>query len=64
VAGVIAPAVVALFPVAVWLPWLLVAASAALAAVVLRWLGGRLPVAVLRPGPARPQTDEASPVVL
>ena len=48
VPGVIAPAVVALFSVAIWLPWLLVAACAALAAVALRGLAGYLPARALR----------------
>jgi hypothetical protein len=43
VPGAVAPAVVALYSLAIWLPWLLVAASAGLAIVVLRWLAGRLP---------------------
>src|SRR5580700_3464030 len=51
VPGVLAPAVVALFPVAVWLPWLLVGAAAGLAVLGLRILGRRLPAAALRPGP-------------
>jgi hypothetical protein len=51
VPGVLAPAVVALFPVAVWLPWLLVGAAAGLAVLGLRILGGHLPAAALRPGP-------------
>ncbi len=55
VAGVIAPAVVALFSVAVWLPWLLVGAGAALAGATLPWLAGRLPADALRPGPVAPQ---------
>ena len=38
VPGVIAPAVVALFSVAAWLPW----------------LAGRLPAGALRPGPVAP----------
>jgi Na+/melibiose symporter-like transporter len=50
VPGVIAPAVVALYSVAAWLPWLLVGASAGLAAAALRWLAGRLPAIALRPG--------------
>jgi hypothetical protein len=54
VPGVIAPAVVALFSVAVWLPWLLVGAGAALGAATLRWLAGRLPAAALRAGSAAP----------
>ena len=52
--GVIAPAVVALFSVAVWLPWLLVGAGAALAAATLRWLAGRLPADALRLGSVAP----------
>jgi Na+/melibiose symporter-like transporter len=51
VPGVLAPAVVALFPVAVWLPWLLVGAAAGLAVLGLRILGSHLPAAALRPGP-------------
>jgi MFS family permease len=47
--GVIAPAVVALFSVAIWLPWLLVGTCAALAVLALRWLAGHLPAAALRP---------------
>jgi MFS family permease len=45
VAAVVAPAIVALYSVAVWLPWLLVGACAALSAVVMRWLAPRLPAA-------------------
>jgi MFS family permease len=45
-AGVLAPAVVALFAVGVWLPWLLVGVAAALAAVGFPWLGRRLPAEV------------------
>jgi len=55
VPGVIAPAVVALFSVAVWLPWLLAGTGAALAVAMLRWLAGRLPADALRPGPVAPQ---------
>jgi hypothetical protein len=51
VPGVLAPAVVALFPVAVWLPWLLVGVAAALAVLGLRALAGHLPAGALRPGP-------------
>jgi hypothetical protein len=58
VPGVIAPAVVALFSVAVWVPWLLVGTSAALAMLLLRWLSARLPAHALRPAtgslPRRP----------
>lgn len=57
VPGVIAPAVVALFSVAVWLPWLLVGASAGLAVLVLRWVAGRLPADALRPGSVMPRAD-------
>jgi MFS family permease len=49
VAGVVAPAAVALFSVAVWLPWLLVAASAGFAILALRSLAGYLPPGALRP---------------
>jgi MFS family permease len=48
-AGVVAPAVVALYSVAVWLPWLIVATSASLAILALRSLAGRLPPGALRP---------------
>lgn len=60
VPGVMAPAVVALFSVAVWLPWLLVGAAAGLAVLALRWLAGQLPAGALRPGSARPD-EEARP---
>jgi Na+/melibiose symporter-like transporter len=46
--GVLAPAVVALFSVAVWLPWLLGGLIAGLAVLVFGWLAGRLPAAALR----------------
>jgi MFS family permease len=49
VPGVAAPAVVALFSAAVWLPWLIVGACAGLAMLLLRWLSGRLPANALRP---------------
>ena len=49
VPGVIAPALVALFSVALWLPWLLAGVCAGLAMMVLRWLSGRLPAHALRP---------------
>ncbi|HVV23993.1 MAG TPA: MFS transporter [Pseudonocardiaceae bacterium] len=45
----VAPAVVGLFAQSIWLPWLVVAAAAAGAAVVLRPLWTRLPEHVLRP---------------
>jgi hypothetical protein len=60
VPGVVAPAVVALFSVAVWLPWLLVAAAAGMAVAALRRLAGQLPARALRPGSLRPD-DEARP---
>jgi Na+/melibiose symporter-like transporter len=63
VPGVLAPAVVALYSVAVWLPWLLAAASAGLAGLVLRWLAGRLPAAALGPGPVEPRADGAPAAV-
>ena len=50
VPGVLAPAVVGLLPVAVWLPWLLVGAAAGLAVLGLRVLGGYLPAGALSPG--------------
>jgi MFS family permease len=46
-AGVVAPAVVALYSVAVWLPWALVAASASVAIVGLRALTSRLPASAV-----------------
>jgi predicted MFS family arabinose efflux permease len=46
VPGVVAPATVALFAVAGWLPWLVVAIGAGLSAVTLLALGSRLPDAV------------------
>jgi MFS family permease len=49
VAGVVAPAVVALFAVAVWLPWALVASTAGAAVVGLGMLASHLPAAALSP---------------
>ena len=60
VAGVVAPALVALFSVATWLPWLLVAASAILAVALLRPLAARLPAHAVHPAPARPRPSEAA----
>lgn len=51
VSGVLAPAVVGLFSVAAWLPWLLDGTSAGLAVLLLRWLAGRLPRSALQPAP-------------
>jgi MFS family permease len=70
VPGVLAPAMVALFSVAVWLPWLLAAISAALAMLVLRWLSARLPAHALLPAtgarprrpPGPPELDEVGEV--
>jgi MFS family permease len=69
VPGVLAPAIVALFSVAVWLPWLLVGTSAALAMLLLRWLSARLPAYALLPataapadGPSLPGLDEVGEV--
>ena len=49
VPGVIAPAIVALFTVAGWLPWLVVAIGAAFSSVTLLALASRLPDRVVRP---------------
>src|SRR5581483_2245422 len=57
--GVIAPAVVALYSVAVWLPWLLVGSCAALAVLALRWLARHLPPAARHPTAATPTEAEA-----
>ena len=54
IAGMVAPGVVALFSVAVWLPWLLVAACCGLAILALRRLSGRLPARAVRPGSTAP----------
>ncbi|OXM50933.1 MFS transporter [Amycolatopsis alba] len=48
-AAVIAPAVVALFSVAVWIPWVLVAACACAAVVGLGRVGPRLPAEAVSP---------------
>jgi MFS family permease len=48
VPGVVAPAVAALFSVAVWLPWLLVGSAAALAVLVLRQVAAHLPASAVR----------------
>jgi MFS family permease len=50
VAQVIAPAVVALFSVADWLPWVLVGSCAGLAVAGLGALGSRLPAGAVAPG--------------
>jgi MFS family permease len=50
VAQVLAPAVVALFSVANWLPWVLVGACAGLAVAGLGTLGHRLPASAVAPG--------------
>jgi hypothetical protein len=42
-AQVLAPAVVGLFAVAAWLPWVVIAAASLLGLVVLHWLGGAIP---------------------
>ncbi len=51
-AQVLAPAAVALFAVAAWLPWAAVAASSLAGVLVLRWLGGAIPTAVDHPNAA------------
>lgn len=53
-AGVVAPAVVALYSVAVWLPWALTAAVTGAAVAAFRPLAGRLPAAALAWEPAGP----------
>ena len=53
-AQVLAPAVVALYSAALWLPWLVVASSAAAAIAGFRLLAGYLPTAALRPAFAAP----------
>ena len=58
-AGVVAPATVALYSVAVWLPWLLVAVTASMAILGLRVLAGHLPASALRP--IMPAAETASP---
>ncbi|MEJ7705945.1 MAG: hypothetical protein WKF82_00960 [Nocardioidaceae bacterium] len=47
-AQVLAPAVVALFAVAAWLPWAVVASSSLAGVLVLRWLGCAIPSAIDR----------------
>ena len=49
VPGVIAPAIVALFDVAGWLPWAVVALGAAVSSVMLLALASRLPAPIVRP---------------
>jgi MFS family permease len=51
--GVVAPATVALFAVAGWLPWLVVAIGAGLSSVTLLALGPRLPEGLVRPAELR-----------
>jgi MFS family permease len=64
VPGVIAPATVALFSVAVWLPWLLVGTCAGLAVAALRMLAGHLPADAMRPKSVVPQQAPASSAVV
>ena len=47
IAGVLAPAVVALFSVTIWLPWLVLAAAAGASSVGLRYLSAHLPTHAL-----------------
>lgn len=54
IAGVLSPAVVSLFSVAIWLPWALVAVCAGLAALALPRLGALLPAHAVNP----PQTAQ------
>jgi MFS family permease len=49
VPGVVAPAIVALFDVAAWLPWLVVAIGAGFSCVAMLALGSRLPARIVRP---------------
>jgi hypothetical protein len=51
VAGVLAPALVAMYSIAVWLPWLVVGLCSSAAIAGLRALASRLPVAALPPEP-------------
>jgi MFS family permease len=60
VPGVVAPAAVALFSVAIWLPWLLVGTCAGLAVAALPWLAGRLPADAVRPESVVPQQAPTS----
>jgi hypothetical protein len=55
-AGVAAPALVALFSVAIWLPWLLAGAGDVLAVVLLRSLATRLPAHAVHPQRPRSAT--------
>ncbi len=62
--GVIAPAVVALFSVAVWLPWLVAGTGAGLAAVALPWLARRLPGDAAAPRTRRRAAGRRAPTRL
>jgi MFS family permease len=59
-AAVVAPATVALYSVAVWLPWLLVAVAASGAILGLRALAGHLPASAL--WPVTPTAEPVGPV--
>jgi Na+/melibiose symporter-like transporter len=61
VSSVVAPAVVGLFSVAAWLPWLLDGTSAGLAVLLLRWLSRRLPTSAVHPARAARPANPASP---
>jgi MFS family permease len=61
-AGVLAPAVVALFSVATWLPWALVAACSVLAIIVFGRIAGRLPKSALSSGPSDEAGTQPAPL--
>ncbi|WP_442861010.1 MFS transporter [Amycolatopsis sp. CA-230715] len=52
IAGVLAPAVVALFAVAAWLPWMVIAAGAVLGIPLLHWITRHLHTGCAEPRPA------------
>lgn len=57
-AGIVAPAAVALFSVAAWLPWLIVAITSAVAGCALPYLARHLPHHAVTGQAAPEQTDE------
>jgi MFS family permease len=61
-AGILAPAIVALYTVAAWLPWALIAASACVAILGLHQLTRHLPGATLAPEPRRQTSSAIYPV--
>ncbi|MBA3308534.1 MAG: MFS transporter [Nocardioidaceae bacterium] len=62
VAGVLAPAVVALFVFGIWVPWAVVGVAAAAGALGMLWLAGQLPPHAVAPIATRRSNDRQDSV--